>query len=68
MRLISKIAVATMSVFFVTSESGAQAKCSFSPYAFFPDRNDLVRIHVQTDAESFCDNSFREGPGTISRP
>ena len=39
------------------------AVCSFSPYAFFPDRNDRVQIQVQTDAESFCDNSFREGPG-----
>lgn len=43
--------------------SGATAGCAFSPYAFFPDRNDRVRIQVQTDAESFCDNSFREGPG-----
>ena len=39
------------------------AGCSFRPYAFFPDRNDRVQVQVQTDAESFCDNSFREGPG-----
>ncbi len=63
MRLISKIVVAAMGVFFATSQSGALAKCSFSPYEFFPDRNDHVRIQVQTDVESFCDNSFREGPG-----
>jgi len=63
MRLNSKIAVATMCVLFVTPHSGAIARCSFSPYSFFPDRNDSVRILVQTDMESFCDNSFREGPG-----
>jgi hypothetical protein len=41
----------------------AQAACSFSPFAFFPDRNDRVEIAAVTDGESFCDNSFREGPG-----
>jgi len=45
------------------SGAPARAKCSMSPYAFFPDRNDRVRIAVETDAASFCDNSFREGPG-----
>ncbi len=45
------------------SVATARAECSFSPYAFFPDRNDRVRVVVETDAVSFCDNSFREGPG-----
>jgi len=60
---ISRIALAKMGLLFAASQSGALAKCYFSPYTFFPDRNDHVRILVQTDAESFCDNSFREGPG-----
>jgi hypothetical protein len=41
----------------------AHAACSFSPFAFFPDRNDRVEIAAATDSESFCDNSFREGSG-----
>jgi len=57
------ISIATASVLLIVSHSGAMAGCSFSPYAFFPDRNDRVQVQVQTDAESFCDNSFREGPG-----
>ncbi|MBV8564463.1 MAG: hypothetical protein JO273_03295 [Methylobacteriaceae bacterium] len=39
------------------------AECRFSPFSFFPDRNDSVRVEVATDTNSFCDNSFREGPG-----
>lgn len=41
----------------------ARAECQFSPFSFFPDRNDTVRVRVTTDNASFCDNSFREGPG-----
>ena len=41
----------------------AKAACSLSPFAFFPDRNDRVEVTEVTDGESFCDNSFREGPG-----
>jgi hypothetical protein len=73
MRLFSKAVAAAVGALFVT-QYGALAKCSFSPYAFFPDRNDHVRIQVQTDVESFCDNSFREGPGyhftsvTVAQP
>ena len=43
--------------------AAAHAECKFSPFAFFPDRNDAVVVHVTTDAASYCDNSFREGPG-----
>ncbi len=50
-------------VFALVSVSAARAECSFSPYTFFPDRNDRVHVIVHTDAASFCDNSFREGPG-----
>lgn len=63
MRPIFGIALAAMSFSLGLPLSGALARCSFSPYEFFPDRNDHLRILVQTDAESFCDNSFREGPG-----
>lgn len=47
----------------VGAANAAQAACAFSPYSFFPDRNDRVQVSVETDAQSFCDNSFREGPG-----
>jgi hypothetical protein len=63
MRPMSGIALAAMSLGSLLPLSGALARCAFSPYEFFPDRNDHVKIQVQTDAESFCDNSFREGPG-----
>jgi hypothetical protein len=41
----------------------ARAECSLSPFAFFPDRNDRVEVAAVTDDHSFCDNSFRAGPG-----
>lgn len=47
----------------VLSAAAAKADCAFSPFAFFPDRNDRVEVNVVTDGRSFCDNSFREGPG-----
>jgi hypothetical protein len=47
----------------VVSAAGARADCQLSPFAFFPDRNDTVHVQVVTDDKSFCDNSFREGPG-----
>lgn len=43
--------------------SVAQAECHFSPFAFFPDRNDTVNISVVTDPHSSCAMAFREGPG-----
>jgi hypothetical protein len=43
--------------------TAARAECHLSPFAFFPDRNDRVRVQAVTDDQSFCDNSFREGPG-----
>jgi hypothetical protein len=42
---------------------GARAECVFSPYEFFPDRNDVVHIAVASDGKGSCDLSFREGPG-----
>jgi hypothetical protein len=36
---------------------GAHAECQLSPFEFFPDRNDTVRVRATTD------NPFREGPG-----
>ena len=59
---------------FAAMGAAASAECTFSPFAFFPDRNDFVRVKVATDDKSFCDNSFREGPGyqftrvTIQKP
>jgi hypothetical protein len=41
----------------------AQAECQFSPFSFFPDRNDHVTVQVATDAKSFCAMKFREGAG-----
>ena len=41
----------------------ARAECRLEPFAFFPDRNDTVHARGVTDDQSFCDNSFREGPG-----
>jgi hypothetical protein len=41
----------------------AFADCHFSPYTFFPDRNDHVSIAVTADAGSSCGMAFREGPG-----
>jgi hypothetical protein len=43
--------------------SVAWAECNVDTVAFFPDRNDTVHIRTVTDVVSFCDNSFREGPG-----
>lgn len=43
--------------------SFAHAECHFSPYNFFPDRNDHVTIAVTTDAGSRCAMGFKEGPG-----
>lgn len=41
----------------------AHAECKFSPFSFFPDRNDHVDVAVVADAGSFCAMKFREGPG-----
>jgi hypothetical protein len=59
----AKRLLATAPLLAAAAGSSARADCAFSPVAFFPDRNDRVHIRVATDAESYCDNSFREGPG-----
>ena len=41
----------------------ARAECVFSPFEFFPDHNDVVRIAVESNGKGLCDISFREGPG-----
>jgi hypothetical protein len=41
----------------------AQAACQFSPFSFFPDRNDRVQIEVTTEAGQSCAMAFKEGPG-----
>ena len=53
------IAVALM----VTGLTLAEATCSFSPYSFFPDRNDQVQIQVMTESGQYCAMAFKEGPG-----
>jgi hypothetical protein len=39
------------------------AACHFSPFSFFPDRNDQVQIQVTTQAGQSCAMAFKEGPG-----
>ena len=41
----------------------AQAACQFSPFSFFPDRNDEVQIQVTTQSGQSCTMAFKEGPG-----
>jgi hypothetical protein len=41
----------------------ASAECVFSPFEFFPDRNDVVHVAVESNGKGLCDISFREGPG-----
>ncbi len=41
----------------------ARAACQFSPFSFFPDRNDQVQIEVTTEPEQSCTMAFKEGPG-----
>jgi hypothetical protein len=41
----------------------AEAACQFSPFSFFPDRNDRVQIEVTTEAGQSCTMAFKEGPG-----
>ena len=41
----------------------AQAACQFSPFSFFPDRNDQVQIQVTTESGQSCAMAFKEGPG-----
>jgi hypothetical protein len=47
----------------VTGLIPAQAACQFSPYSFFPDRNDQVQIQVTTESGQSCAMAFKEGPG-----
>jgi hypothetical protein len=62
-RMNARIACFLTLPLLAASAGAARADCRFSPFAFFPDRNDTVHVRVATDGESFCDNSFREGPG-----
>lgn len=41
----------------------ASAACQFSPFSFFPDRNDTVDIRVRTEPGEQCSMAFSEGPG-----
>src|SRR5580765_3106319 len=41
----------------------AEAACQFSPFSFFPDRNDRVQIRVTTQSGQSCAMAFKEGPG-----
>ena len=41
----------------------ASAACQFSPFSFFPDRNDTVEIRVRTEPGQPCSMAFSEGPG-----
>ena len=41
----------------------AQAACQFSPFSFFPDRNDQVQIQVTTESGQSCAMAFKQGPG-----
>jgi len=62
-KLRKAVAAAVLAAPLLTAAASARAECAMSPYAFFPDRNDHVQISMETDDKSFCDNSFREGPG-----
>lgn len=41
----------------------AHAACRFSPFSFFPDRNDTVAVRVETQAGQSCAMAFQPGPG-----
>ena len=41
----------------------ARAECRFSPFSFFPDRNDAVQISVETDPAHACTMGFKAGTG-----
>jgi hypothetical protein len=41
----------------------ARAACQFSPFSFFPDRNDQVQVQVTTRTGQSCGMAFKEGPG-----
>ncbi len=44
----------------------AQAACYFSPYSFFPDRNDQVQIQVTTESGQSCAMAFLVSAGNGS--
>jgi hypothetical protein len=41
----------------------ASAGCRFSPFSFFPDRNDKVEIEAETQTGNGCTMAFKPGPG-----
>lgn len=47
----------------ISLPNAARADCHFSPFSFFPDRNDTVDVEVRVTAGSTCVMGFREGPG-----
>ena len=38
----------------------AQAACQFSPFSFFPDRNDRLQIQVTTESGQSCTMAFKK--------
>ena len=55
--------VGLMTVLLCAGGSAAKADCHFSPFAFFPERNDHVHVGVVAESRSFCAMAFKEGPG-----
>ena len=58
-----KLSRAALIAVFVMGSPPARAACQFSPYSFFPDRNDHVQIKVTTQTGQSCAMAFKEGPG-----
>ena len=61
MTLLKSAAIAAP--FLLAGLVSAQAACQFSPFSFFPDRNDHVQIQVTTESGQSCAVAFKEGPG-----
>jgi len=59
----TKSLVAAAPLLLIAAASPGRAACLLHAHEFFPERNDRVHVRVETDTKSFCDNSFREGPG-----
>jgi len=62
MKVVTRLSMPA-ALWVLLAASAARAECRLDPVEFFPDRNDTVHIRTVTDVKSFCDNSFREGPG-----
>jgi hypothetical protein len=68
MRWISKIAVATMCVVFVTPHSSAMARCSFSPYEFFRTEMITFESSFRQTRRVFATTLSGKDLDIISRP